>query len=163
MSNAISLINSLMNKEVLKDSEKGFIGINGQNITESISENMGMPVGVYVTAVHESQAADKAGIKRGDIITKINDMKITTFDELKEEIQSTKVGTEITVTFMRSDDGKYKEKQVKVTLGKRETAVNDAEKEKSEESNPYPEEGLPGEEDPGNDGYEFIPWGGSIY
>ena len=121
MTDAVPIINDLMNREVLKDEEKGYLGISGRTVSESLSEAYGFPIGVYVSAVSDSGAAKKAGIKKGDIITKINDTKIMTIQQVLEKVNSTKAGTEITVTIARSQDGEYKEQDVKVVLGDSET------------------------------------------
>ena len=121
MTDAVPIINDLMNREVLKDEEKGYLGISGRTVSESLSEAYGFPIGVYVSAVSDSGAAKKAGIKQGDIITKINDTKIMTIQQVLEKVNSTKAGTEITVTIARSQDGEYKEQDVKVVLGDSET------------------------------------------
>ena len=58
----------------------------------------------------------KAGIKKGDIITEINDTAAKTIQAVQEKVNNTRVGTEITVTVMRNVDGEYKEMDIKVTL-----------------------------------------------
>lgn len=121
MTDAIPIINELMNREVLKDEEKGYLGISGRTVSESLSEAYGFPIGVYVSAVSENGAAKKAGIKQGDIIVKINDTKITSIQQVQEKVNNTKAGTDITVTIARSQDGEYKEQDVKVTLEGSET------------------------------------------
>ena len=78
MSDAIPIINELMKRQVLSDSEKGYLGITGKTISDSVSEAYGIPVGVYVSEVSDSGAAKAAGIKKGDVITKINDAKVST-------------------------------------------------------------------------------------
>lgn len=121
MTDAVPIINELMNREVLKDEEKGYLGISGRTVSESLSEAYGFPVGVYVSAVSDNGAAKKAGIKQGDIIVKINDTKITSIQQVQEKVNNTKAGTDITVTIARSQDGEYKEQDVKVTLEGSET------------------------------------------
>lgn len=121
MSDAIPIINELMDREVLKDEEKGYLGISGRTISESLSEAYGFPVGVYVSEVSDSGAAKEAGIKQGDVITKINGNKVTTIEQVQNKVNNTKAGTEITVTIARSQDGEYKEQDVKVTLKSSET------------------------------------------
>lgn len=121
MSDAIPIINELMNREVLKDEEKGYLGITGRTISEELSEAYGFPVGVYVSEVSDSGAAKKAGIKQGDVITKINGTKISTIEQVQNKVNNTKAGTEITVTIARSQEGEYKEQDVKVTLKSSET------------------------------------------
>lgn len=112
---ATPIIDDLMNREELKDNEKGYLGITGNTVSEEATA-YNVPNGVYVRAVAKGGAADKAGIKENDIITAINNMQVTTMESLKEKVNSYKVGTEISVTFQRSSDGEYKEQTVKVTL-----------------------------------------------
>ena len=121
MSDAIPIINELMQREVLSDSEKGYLGITGKTISDSVSEAYGIPVGVYVSEVSDSGAAKAAGIKKGDVITKINDAKVSTIEQVQNKVNNTKAGTEITVTISRSQDGEYKEQNLKVTLKGSET------------------------------------------
>ena len=121
MSNAIPIINELMNREVLKDEEKGYLGITGRTIGDEVSEAYGFPNGIYISEVSESGAAKKAGIKQGDIITKINGNKVTSIEQVQNKVNNTKAGTEITVTIARSQEGEYKEQDVKVVLKSSET------------------------------------------
>lgn len=118
ISRATPIINELMNREVLTDDQKGYLGVYIQDVTEDIAQTYNWPVGVYVTSTAEGGSAEKAGIKSGDIITKVNDTEITSGTQLKEKVTSYRVGTEITITVMRSSDGQFTEKQIKVTLGK---------------------------------------------
>ena len=97
ISDAISVINDLMDREVLTDDEKGYLGISGTNITESDQQQMpNIPVGIYVREVSEDGAAKDAGIMVGDIIVGIGDEEITTIKELSEKVNSYRVGTKIT-------------------------------------------------------------------
>lgn len=121
MSDAIPIINELMNREVLKDEEKGYLGITGRTISEEVNEAYGFPTGVYIAEVSESGAAKEAGIKQGDIITKINGSKITSIEQVQNKVNNIKAGTEITVTIARSQEGEYKEQDVKVVLKSSET------------------------------------------
>lgn len=118
ISRAMPIINELMNREILADDEKGFLGVSIEDVTEDISKTYNWPVGVYVTGTTEGGSAEKAGIVKGDIITKVNDTEITAGTQLREKITSYRAGTEITVTVMRSANGNFEEKQITVTLGK---------------------------------------------
>ncbi len=121
MTDAVPIINELMNREVLKDEEKGYLGISGRTVSEDLSEAYGLPVGVYVSEVADNGAAKNAGMMQGDIITKINGVKITSIQQVQEKVNNTKAGTEITVTISRSQNGKYQEQELKVVLGGSET------------------------------------------
>lgn len=117
ISRAMPIIDELMNREVLKDNEKGYLGVSYSDVTEEIAAMYNWPVGVYVKEALADGSAAKAGIMTGDIITKVNDTEITAGTQLKEKITSYRVGTDITVTVMRGVNGKFEEKQITVTLG----------------------------------------------
>jgi len=70
--------------------------------------------GVKVTEITDESAAKKAGIKEGDIITKIGDAKIGDPDQLSEEVRKHKPGEKVTVTLLRDK----KEQKVTAELGK---------------------------------------------
>ncbi|MBL7702295.1 MAG: PDZ domain-containing protein [Ferruginibacter sp.] len=73
--------------------------------------------GAEITNVTKESAAEKAGLKNGDIITKINDKKVEGPESLSEAVTSFKPKDEVTVYFKR--DGK--ESSVKATLGERKS------------------------------------------
>ncbi len=115
ISQATPIIDELKDKEVLSDSEKGYLGISGRTVgSEASSYNI--PSGVYVAEVSKGGAAEKGGVKVGDIITAINNQDVRSIESLKEKANSYRKGTEVELTLQRSDDGTYKEKKVKVKL-----------------------------------------------
>ena len=70
--------------------------------------------GAEVQSITKESAAEKAGLKKGDVITKIDDKKIETPDDLTEAIQEHKPGEKVSITYLR---GK-KEERVTAELGK---------------------------------------------
>jgi serine protease Do len=70
--------------------------------------------GARIDAVSEGSAAAKAGLKKGDIITKIDDKKVTEADDVSRIIRSHKPGDKVSITYLR--DGK--EQKQTVELGK---------------------------------------------
>jgi serine protease Do len=70
--------------------------------------------GVEVQSVSKESAASKAGLKEGDVITKIDDTKIDNPDELTKVIRGHKPGDKVTVTYLRDD----KEQKATAELGK---------------------------------------------
>ncbi len=115
ISAATPIINELMNREILDENEKGYLGISGTDITAE-NNAYDMPIGVYVHEVADGGAAQEGGIKKGDIITAINDAETKTIEAVQEKVNSIRAGTEITVTIMRNVDGEYKEMDATVTL-----------------------------------------------
>ena len=68
--------------------------------------------GVKVTDVNDEDApAAKAGLKKGDIITSINEKNIKSTDDIKDILKNVKSGDVVTIQFMR--DGKLQNAQVK--------------------------------------------------
>ena len=75
--------------------------------------------GAKIVEVTKETAADKAGLKAGDIITKVNDNKISDPEDLTKAIGNFKPEDKVTITYLR--DGK--EKKATAALGKREGAM----------------------------------------
>ncbi len=94
---------------------RGMLGVNIQNISSDLAEQMDLKTtnGVIVSNVKKGSAADKAGIKRGDVITKINGEAVEDGNALRNKVAGTQPDTEITLTIVR--DGK--ELELKATLG----------------------------------------------
>ena len=104
-------------------------------------------------------AAKAAGIKKGDVITKINDAKVSTIEQVQNKVNNTKAGTEITVTISRSQDGEYKEQNLKVTLKGSET-LNELDNGSQDSGN---SSGSNGSSDGSSDGNSSNPYGNDSY
>jgi len=115
------IIGELMNKEVkLKADKVGYIGIeNPITVPDELVEYYNFPKGVFIRSVAEGSPADKAGILNNDIIVKFDGTKITTFEELQEELTYNGPGSEVEIVIMRQVEGSYVEKTITLTLGKR--------------------------------------------
>ena len=70
--------------------------------------------GVEIEDITNGSAAEKAGLKEGDVITKVDDKEINDPDELSEVIRSHEPGQKVTVTYLRDK----KEQKVTAELGK---------------------------------------------
>jgi len=81
-----------------------YLGVSYVMITEDIAESRNMPEGAYVSAVVQGSPAEKAGLKRGDIILQINDEEVTGTSTLSKIINALEVGDKITLKIDR--DGK---------------------------------------------------------
>ena len=87
-----------------------FLGVTTEDNNEGDDKK---PEGATITDVTNGSAAEKAGLKEGDVITKINDKKVEGPGSLSEVVTSFKPKDEVTVHFLR--DGK--EKTAKAVLG----------------------------------------------
>ncbi len=95
--------------------ERGYLGINLINITPSIAEEFDLPVdsGVGIGSVQESSAADRAGLKAGDIIVGAAGEDIKNSGDLLKVLTEYRAGDTVTIEYYR--DGDLQE--AKVTLG----------------------------------------------
>lgn len=88
------------------------IGITGRNITEEMSQYYDLPVGVYIQAITEFSAAEKAGLRPGDVIIQCDGQTVETVDELNEIRDQHQVGDTLTLTIVRNGE----RMEVSVTL-----------------------------------------------
>ena len=93
--------------------KRPYIGITGMDLDEETAKANNLVVGVYVKAIDDFSAAEKAGLKIGDVIIQADGKDIKTMDELNEIKNSHQIGDEMTVKVNR--DGE--ERDLTITLG----------------------------------------------
>ena len=77
------------------------IGITGRDISADISKYYNLPEGIFVEQAQAGSGAQKAGIKRGDIITSADGTKVKTIDELNKIKDKKKAGDTIKLGITR--------------------------------------------------------------
>lgn len=102
--------------------QRAYIGINypSDNLSDDqlreLEKELGTSIkegeGVYVTGVPEGGAASSAGLKKGDVVTKVNGNPVTNGPELQEQVALYKPGDKISVSYKRGG----KENTVNITL-----------------------------------------------
>ncbi|MFI2782330.1 S1C family serine protease [Streptomyces sp. ALB3] len=91
------------------DSGRAALNITGRTVVDDAYR----PAGVAIVSVEEGGAADDAGLRVGDVITRVGDARITTITSLSEALAGDEPGREVTVTYTRGDAARTAE----VTLG----------------------------------------------
>ena len=119
MDTAKPIIEELITKEKVDESNSAYLGITGVDVTSDVAKTYNMPTGVYVAQVMEGAAAEQAGIQKGDIITKFDGKDVTSMEELSSNMQYYAAGTTVDVVIERSSNGQYEEQTISVTLGKK--------------------------------------------
>jgi serine protease Do len=91
------------------------IGLQGQSqyTSAQLKEHFGTDKGVYVQSVLANGGAAKAGIKAGDVITRVNGVAVSTVNGIYSAMVGNKAGDEVEVEYLRS--GKIHSCRVKVT------------------------------------------------
>ncbi|MBK6265746.1 Do family serine endopeptidase [Marivirga sp. S37H4] len=94
--------------------QRAMLGVSILNLNDPRleSEDIDLTAGVYIAQVGPESAADKAGLKQGDIITSIGEYNISTVSELQEYVARNSPGDKIEVTYVRNG----KKNNVEVTL-----------------------------------------------
>lgn len=100
INDASAIIDDLINYGYVRG--KPQIGIIARDVSDTVSEAYGIPVGVYVYAVTEGGAAEQAGIQQGDVIIAANGKTVTTYDELNQEKNAFQAGDTLSLTITRN-------------------------------------------------------------
>ena len=121
ISEVSDVITNLMNqetKEKVAEDERGYLGIDGVDVTADSAQMYNMPEGVYIAGVSDGGGAQKAGLTQGSVITGLNGTTIDSMETLQEQLQYYAAGTTVEVTVqVPADGGSYEEQTVEVTLG----------------------------------------------
>ena len=85
---------------------KAYMAITAGTMTQQMAAQykINATEGVFVYSVEDGGAGDKAGLKLGDVITKLNDTQITSMEDLSAAKKNFKAGDTVTLTVLR--DGK---------------------------------------------------------
>ena len=119
MNTAAPIIEELITKEKVAESDSSYLGIAGVDVTNDVANTYNMPTGVYVAQVLENTAAKKYGVLPGDIITRFDGKEITTMDSLTGTLEYYAAGSTVEITVMRANNGQYVEHVLEVVLGKK--------------------------------------------
>ncbi|MYC76074.1 Do family serine endopeptidase [Candidatus Poribacteria bacterium] len=100
--------------------ERGWLGISMRNVDPDLTEklNFDTPRGVSVRGVSKDSPADKAGIRRSDVIIEFNGETIRDSNHLMHVVAATEVGKSVEITVRRGNNHRQ-EKRLTVKLGKR--------------------------------------------
>jgi Do/DeqQ family serine protease len=111
------------------DVKRGFLGIsyipNG-DLNEKEVKKAGITdgLGVFVSAVPSDGAASKAGIKKGDVIVKVNNSPVSNGLEMSGQIAQFKPGDKVPVAYIRSGKEYMTTVELKESAGKLETVTS---------------------------------------
>ncbi|HEY5205311.1 MAG TPA: Do family serine endopeptidase, partial [Roseiarcus sp.] len=102
---------------------RGYLGVNIQPVTEDMAESLGMKTakGAIVAEAMPGTPAAEAGIKAGDVITKLNGQVVNDASDLTRRIGSLKPSDKVELTYLR--DGSEKTAQITLADQKNETVA----------------------------------------
>ncbi len=94
--------------------QRGFLGVSIRDVDAKFAETEGLKVlkGVYVQEVNDNSAAQQAGLKKGDVITSVDGVNVSSSSELQEQIGRRRPGDKVSLKIFRGSE----EKSYAVTL-----------------------------------------------
>ena len=120
ISKALPIIDDLKTKKTkaaVSEGDKGYLGISGRGVSAEMAEIYDFPEGVYVYEVYENTGAEKAGLRKGDIITKFEGTTINSMEKLQENLAYYEAGETVEITIERLDDsGSYQSQKLTLEL-----------------------------------------------
>jgi serine protease Do len=123
----VNIIKKIVNDIIqYGDVQRGYLGVSyfpTDDASEEQLKALGIPTnveGVYVSGVSPDGGASAAGIKKGDVITKVNNAKVTSGLQMSAQIAGFRPGDKVPVTYVRSG----KEYNVSVSLKKKTDVVS---------------------------------------
>ncbi|HEK86050.1 MAG TPA: DegQ family serine endoprotease [Candidatus Aminicenantes bacterium] len=107
---------------------RGRLGIRGTDITDAMKKQLKLSVdkGVIISQVEPDSPADKAGLKKYDVIIEINGQKVESWKDLRFKVADIQPGNVVTIKIIR--DGK--EMTVKATIDELEPQPSEKKEEK---------------------------------
>ena len=117
---------------------RGQLGIVVGRVTSDLAASLGMSEakGVIVESVRGGSAAERAGIRQGDVITSVNDVPVSDTNAFRNRVAGMGPGAEVTLTVLRDN----REQKIRATLGEFSEENARAQNENSG-NNPNAEEG----------------------
>ncbi len=98
---AKGLMEQLVNEGEVR---RGKLGISVQELDEELQQAFGVKRGVVVSGVEPGSSADRAGLLRGDVLTKIGSRSVQSVSDIKNVIGLLQVGEEVAVQFFRDKE-----------------------------------------------------------
>lgn len=88
--------------------QRAYLGVNLNEIDSKLADEKKLKDtrGAYVESVMQGSAAEEAGIKKGDVITKVDDISTNSVPELQEQIAKHRPGDKVNITIARNGEEK---------------------------------------------------------
>lgn len=112
ISDLTKVVESLSN-----DKDIAYFGVYGVDVTVEANEELGVPLGVYITEIDMDSPAMDAGIQSGDVIIKVNDLEVTNYKDMVNALLLEKPENTIAISLMRQGPEGYMEMETSAVLG----------------------------------------------
>ena len=114
ISDVESIIEKLIKGE--NDDSGVTLGVEGYMTNSGMISNYKLPEGFYISSITKGSNAENSELEIGNIITEIDNTKITSFETLKKVISKKEKGDKVTIKIKYASRNEYKEKEITITL-----------------------------------------------
>ena len=114
ISDVTDLIKDLINGK--NDEDSVALGIEGYMTNSNSIANYRLPEGFYITAITKDSNASNSDLEIGNIITEIDNNKVTSIEIIKKVIYKKNKGDTVTLKVKYASKNEYKEKEIEITL-----------------------------------------------
>ena len=105
INDAIKIANDLITKGYVTG--KAYMGVSiDERYNSMYSQYYNMPIGAFVKSVEPGSCAENAGIQAGDIITRLGDVEITGYSDLKQAIKQYSAGDSAELELYRAGESR---------------------------------------------------------
>ena len=101
------------------EDKASYLGVQVADLSAEAIQMYNMPAGAFVIEANTGEAAQDAGIQKGDIIVKLDGQKVSGKDDLEEKLKYYAAGETVEVIISRANSGEYQEQTMNVVLGSR--------------------------------------------
>ena len=86
--------------------QRGYLGVNVVEVTSEIAAKLNLKElkGIYIARVLPHCAADKAGLREGDVLMSVNGVEVNSYASMMEEVALFNPGDEVEVTYQRGNN-----------------------------------------------------------
>lgn len=102
-------------EKMSNNKERAYLGIHGADVTKDASEELNIPQGAYIRGIEMDSPAMAAGIQSGDVVVKINETPVNTYNDLLNVLYNANPEDTLIFTLVRQG----REMSAAVTLGTR--------------------------------------------
>ena len=102
--------------DLSNEKSRPYLGIHGTTVPIDMQNESGVPAGAYVTQIEMSSPAMRAGLQSGDIIVRINEYAVNSYEQFVSRLAQCSSDDIITVTVMRQAPNDYIEIEMEVSL-----------------------------------------------
>ena len=105
INDAASIANDLITKGYVTGKARLGVSVNA-NYNEMYAQYYGWPMGAYIDGTESGSCAEKAGIEKGDIITKFDGEEIKGYDDLRAAVKRHSAGDSVELEVYRADESR---------------------------------------------------------